>query len=166
MPVYHFTIHAYRSWRPDHARGYVRKGKGYLALDPKMAQAYDEAARQSPSNFATQVQSLMIHIAQEFCTRSRFRLHAIGNEFNHVHFVLSWRGFLPWYEVMRRLKGNLSATLNKRLNCSGRRWFVRGGSRKRVTSARHLEHLVTEYLPNHSGVFWREGQPLPELPAG
>ena len=37
MPVYHITLHAYRSWSPDHPRGYTRRGKGYQKPDPEQA---------------------------------------------------------------------------------------------------------------------------------
>jgi hypothetical protein len=46
----------------------------------------------------------------------------------------------------------------------GKRWFVRGSSRKRVRDTRHLNHLLNVDLPNHPGLFWREGTPLPTLP--
>jgi hypothetical protein len=88
MPVYHETLHAYRSLRADHRRGYTRRGKGY----------------QAPN------------------------------------------------------------ALNKNINTPGKRWFVRGSSRKRVKDRRHLNHLLDVYLPDHPGIFWRDGSPLPTLP--
>ena len=32
MAVYHFTIHAYRSWRPDNPRGYVHHTAFYRPM--------------------------------------------------------------------------------------------------------------------------------------
>jgi hypothetical protein len=48
------------------------------------------------------------------------------------------------------------------LNAPGRRWFVADGSRKRVHNRDHLTYLITEYLPDHPGLFWTEGRPLPK----
>ena len=62
---------------------------------------------------------------------------------------------------MQKLKNLLSLFLGRATNRPGQRWFVRGGSRKRVKDRDHLDHLLDTYLPDHRGVFWREGQPIP-----
>jgi REP element-mobilizing transposase RayT len=161
MPVYHFTLHAYRSWRPDHPRGYTQRGKGYQPPDPDAAARYDERAAQPPAAFDLEVQRVLIRFAHDFCARRNYRLHAVGNEIGHAHFILSWPGFSDWHEVMRRLKNALSTCLNKHFNTPGRKWFVRGGSRKRVSALSHLSHLQTKYLPSHPGLCWCEGSALP-----
>ncbi len=46
----------------------------------------------------------------------------------------------------------------------GKTWFVEGGSRKQVTTRGHFDHLLDTYFPDHPGLFWREGMPLPEIP--
>jgi REP element-mobilizing transposase RayT len=157
MPVYHFTLHAYRSWRPDHPRGYTRRSKGYQKPNPEEAKRYDERANQDPAKFELKVRKLLIRYAHDFCQRRKFRLHGVGNEVGHVHFVMSWRGYSSWEEVLRRLKNILATTLNKELNTPGKRWFVRGASRKRVKNRAHLDHLLKTYLPSHPGPNWREG---------
>jgi hypothetical protein len=48
------------------------------------------------------------------------------------------------------------------MNRPGGHWFVKEGSRKWVRSRGHFDYLLTEYLPDHPGVFWREGMALPE----
>ena len=161
MAVYHFTVHAYRNWRPDHPRGYTRRGRGYQRCDPEQADAYDDRAKQPPATFAPDVQVMLVRAAHEFCRRRRMRLHAVGNEEGHVHYVLSWRGYADWHEVMRRLKNVLATVLNAHFGTPGKRWFVRGGSRKRVADRAHLDHLKTRYLPDHPGLFWCEEMPLP-----
>jgi hypothetical protein len=45
MAVYHFTLHAYRSWSPAHPRGYTQRGKGYQPSDPAKAEEYDGRAK-------------------------------------------------------------------------------------------------------------------------
>lgn len=80
----------------------------------------------------------------------------------HVHMIVSWRGFRPWDDVMDKLKNVLSLFLGRATGKSGQRWFVAHGSRKRVLTHDHLDYLITEYLPDHRGLFWCEEQPIPE----
>src|SRR5205807_157183 len=54
VPVYHFTFHAYRNWRPDHPRGYIPKGQGVQPADEEMAEQYDRNASQEPVKFDEQ----------------------------------------------------------------------------------------------------------------
>jgi hypothetical protein len=60
-----------------------------------------------------------------------------------------------------KLKNILSYLLGKEIGPRGKRWFVRNGSRKRVKDERHFNYLIETYLPDHPGLFWHEGQPLP-----
>ncbi len=161
MPVYHFTLHAYRNWRPDHPRGYTKRGKGYQPPDPEEAKKYDERAQQEPAEFSRVVQALIIRFTHDFCARRRFRFHGAANEPGHIHLVLSWRGYSAWNEVLRRMKNLLTTKLNQYFNTPAQRWFVRGGSRKRVGNSGHLAYLLNTYLPDHRGVCWRDGLPLP-----
>ena len=161
MPVYHFTTHAYRNWRPDHPRGYTRRGAGYQACDIEEAHHYDDRAKQERAAFDRDVQRILIRVAHDFCRRRKMRLHAVGSEEGHVHYVISWHGFADWHEVLRRLKNVLSTVLNDHFRTPGKRWFVRGASRKRVSNLAHLDHLKRKYLPDHPGLFWSEEMPLP-----
>ena len=161
MAVYHFTVHAHGDWRADHPRGYTKRGKGYQPPDPEEAQKRDERAKQEPTEFPRDVQALLIRTTHDFCTRRRFRLLGMGNEKGHTHIVIGWTAFCAWEEVLRRLKNVLTTALNRHFDTPGRHWFGRGGSRKRVTRPGHLAHLLDTYLPDHSGLFWREGMPVP-----
>ena len=96
MPVYHFTLHAYRSWSPNHRRGYTERGKGYQPPNQERADQYDNNARQPKVTFDRLIQEVMILGAHDICRRRRWRLHAVGTEASHVHIVLSWRTFIPW----------------------------------------------------------------------
>ena len=58
--VVHFTLHAYRNWRPDHPRGYTKRNSGYLPPDPEEARNYDERAKQDPAQFDLEVQKCLI----------------------------------------------------------------------------------------------------------
>jgi len=162
MPVYHFTLHAYRSWSPGHPRGYTRRGKGYLPSDPEMAQKYDDRAKHPKAQFSSRdIQEVLIVGAIDLCRNRGWRLHAAGTDPTHLHLIVSWKGFLDWRVVRQKTKNLLSLFLGRATEDPGRQWFVRDGSRKRVTSADHLKYLIETYLPDHRGVFWREGQPEP-----
>ena len=161
MPVYHLTVHAYRSWGPSKPRGYTKRGKGYLPPNPKMQQHYDERAKQEPASFSDHdVQEILILGTYDVCNRRGWRLHGAGTDDLHYHWVVSWRGFVPWQDVRRITKNVLSLLLNRVIG-QKRRWFVRDGSRKRVKDRKHLEHLLNKYFPDHRGLHWREGLPLP-----
>jgi len=160
MPVYHFTLHAYRSWRPDHPRGYTRRGKGYQPPDPQAAEEYDARASNEPAIFTLEVQRLIVRITHDFCTRRKFRFHGSGNDPSHTHLVINWRSYSSWEEILRRLKNILALELNRAFNCK-QKWFVRKGSRKRVKDNAHLKHLLDKYFPDHPGIFWRDGMALP-----
>jgi len=162
MAVYHFTLHAYRSWSPSHPRGYTQRGKGYQPPDPKKAEEYDDCAKFPKVHFDQMVQEILILGAYDICQRRGWRLHAVGTDPSHVHVIVSWRGFRPWHDVMDKLKNILSLLLGRATGKAGHRWFVANGSRKRVMNRDHLNYLVTQYLPDHPGVFWREGKLLPE----
>jgi hypothetical protein len=161
LAVYHFTIHAYRSWRPDNPRGYVHHTDGLLPTDEEMARWYDHHAKFGRMNFEHEIQLLLTREMHAICLRNAWRLHAIGNEETHLHGLVSWKDFIESGEVVRRLKGALSHHLGKQIGPPGRKWFSRGASEKRVKDREHFDYLVETYLPSHSGVFWKEGQPLP-----
>lgn len=165
MPVYHFTDHAYRNWRPDHPRGYTRKGEGILPPDPKMADDYDEAAKQEVAVFTGEIQREILVLAHQICEEEGWRLEASGFDEGHAHHVISWRGFIAWEEVHRRFKNLLALKLNRRHNTPGKRWFVRRhGAPRRVERREHFDYLLDVYLPDHPGVVWRRGMELPKLP--
>ena len=162
MPVYHFTLHAYRSWRPDHPRGYTKRNEGYQPPDPELAQQYDDLAKFPPVEFDQEIQEILILGAHDICTRRGWRLHGIGTDPEHVHIVLSWKTYTPWRQVMEKLKNLLSLFIARAKSVPGRKWFVVNGSRTRVLDDEHLKYLLNTYLPSHRGLCWREGRQLPE----
>ena len=56
MPVYFFSYHAYRSWMPDHRRGYTRRGEGYQPTDEEMARHYRENSKSDGVLFDEELQ--------------------------------------------------------------------------------------------------------------
>lgn len=165
MPVYLFTLHAYRSWNADNPRGYVRRGQAILSPDQDQAHRYDFFAKEPPVQFTSEHHQILLWIVVDACQRRGWRLHQIACEPSHVHLLVSWRGFLPWQEVRGKLKNLMSRELGRQFASPGRRWFVAKGSRKRVRDRRHFEYLMQRYLPSHRGLVWREGDPVPQRPS-
>ena len=157
MPVYHFTLHAYRSWRPDHPRGYTRRGEGYQPPSEEVAEEYDRRARQDAAVFTPEIQRDIFSIAISICDEEGWRLEAAGFDEGHVHLVVSWRTFNRWEEVDRRLKNLLALKLNRKHQTPGKRWFVRGRSAPRRVTPKHFDYLIETYLPDHPGIFWKRG---------
>ena len=162
MPVYHLTLHAYRSWDPDHPRGYTRRGEGYRPPDPGMADDYDEAAAQPTVRFDEPLQREILVVAHSICEEEDWRLEAAAFDPTHTHLVPSWSGFIPWEKIDQRLKNLLALKLNRRHETPGKRWFVRGRSApRRVRTPSHFSYLLDSYLPDHPGIFWKRGMKLP-----
>jgi REP element-mobilizing transposase RayT len=163
MPVYHFTLHAYRSWTPAHRRGYVRRGKGILPTDMEMARVYAGAAKHPPVIFTTRIQKMLIDVSLTECAAQHWRLHAVATDKTHIHLLISWKTSVPWNDVVKRLKNILSYRIGREQTLTGRRWFVRGQSRRRVIDRAHFEYLVQKYFPDHNGVGWTEPTPAAQI---
>jgi len=151
MPVYLFTFHAYRSWTPADPRGYVRHGEEKIRpTNQQMAKWYDRDAKQEPVVWSATDQGILIAAAREMSQHKAYRLHAIVANPSHVHVLASWGGQeTQWSHVAHTFKRILGMKLSKAHATTGRRWFSRGGSRKRVRDREHFDHLVSSYLPKH-----------------
>ena len=163
MPVYHFTWHAHGTWRPDNGRGYVERGEGILPPDPQEAERRDRNQKNDRVEFDAPMQGVLIAGAYDCCVRRGWRLHAGGTDPTHVHLLTSWREYVEWSAVRDRLKNLLSLFLGRLKQRPGGNWFVDNGSRKRVTRREHFDYLVNSYFPDHRGLFWKEGLPLPQI---
>ncbi len=164
MPVYLFTYHAYRSWNPDHPRGFVQPGKGIQSPSRALARAYAAAAKQPAVLFEDPHQQVLLWIGHDACERRGWRLHGVATEPTHVHYLIGWTDELSWNDVSKRVKNLASTTLGRKLGSPGRRWISNGSSRKRVREQVHFDYLTKVYLPRHGGLCWREGDPPPEEP--
>lgn len=160
MPVFLFTIHAYRSWGPDNPRGFVRRGEGILPPDAGLAKAYDQQATDQPASFGAAERQQMGWIIADACTRRDWRLHALAVEPTHAHLLVSWADEAKASAVCGKLKNLISRELNLGLKTK-RKWLSRGASRKQVYDRMHFDHLVGKYLPGHRGLFWCEGRQPP-----
>ena len=150
MPVYHFTLHAYRSWRPDHPRGYTKKGVGYQVSDEDQAEFYDQNAKQDAVLFDDQIQREILALAHSICEQEGWKLELAGFDETPTHLVVSWTEFVRWENVDRRLKNLLVLKLNRLHSTPGKRWFVRRHSApRRVKDRKHFNRLCDKYLPDH-----------------
>jgi hypothetical protein len=154
MPCYLFTYHAYGSWLPDHPRGYVQRGKGILPPDAEMAARYRGNLLQDAVRFDAQIQKLLIEGTLEACRHQELTCHFIATEVTHAHVLVSWKTERSWMLVRRQIRGNITRSLNKEF-CR-QEWFSKSPSRKRVKDQEHFDHLISSYLPKHSGLKWSQ----------
>jgi REP element-mobilizing transposase RayT len=158
MPVYVFTYHAYRSWMPDHKRGFVRRKEGVLPADFALANVYRQQAVQEEIDFDAGLQKLLIDELQIACAKQSYELHFVATEPTHVHALVSWRTGRTWVQVRAGLRSLISRRLNRE---HGRRaWLSDGASRKKVKDQAHFDRLAAEYLPKHRGWKWHPGRGL------
>jgi len=159
MPVFLITLHAYRSWNADQPRGYVRRdGEGIHTADEAIALARDASAGQPPAVFANAQHGLLLDTARDVAERRGWSPHAAAVTPSHVHLLLSWRGFQDADAIAAKFKSILGMTLSRDLGVTGRRWFSRGQSVKRVVDRSHFDELIERYLPGHetqNGAFRR-----------
>jgi hypothetical protein len=153
MPVYLFTFHAYRSWMPDHPRGYTVRAAGQQAPDPFMARLYVDRARHAEARFPCELARKLIDELLASALRTRLRLQACATADTHLHVLVSWADDRCWMAVRRSLKISLSRRFRSEGIPGG---LSRGGSRKRVRDWGHFGHLMTRYLPDHPGIGWYE----------
>jgi hypothetical protein len=82
MAVYHITLHAYRSWRADHPRGYTDRKHGVLPPDPEKAQEWDDRAKHLKVEFDRARQAVLITGAADICGTSRMEITRSWNGLN------------------------------------------------------------------------------------
>jgi len=158
MAVYLFTLHAYRSWMPDHRRGYVRRGQGILKSDTQQKRAYEARAVHDRMIFDNDLCRQIAQAVPELCRKRRWRLHGMAVVWTHLHVVVSWRPFVEARRARALLKHAITIRLRDHRG-GQRKWLAGGGSVKRVRDRRHLDYLLQSYLPAHrryGGVRWFE----------
>jgi hypothetical protein len=158
MPCYLFTFHAYRSWMPDHRRGFTRRKEGIVPQNEKLAKAYKKAAKAKKVAFSESMQRALINEVQVNAGKQEVRSHFVATDSTHVHVLVSWKEFRPWHKVRSSIKSSLTRRLNREF-CR-RTWLSENGSRKRVENREHFNYLVGKYLRAHRGWKWSETEGL------
>ena len=180
MPVYLLTVHAYRSWREDHPRGYVQHGKGLREPRPEPAQWRDGAAKHPPARFSPAQQTALQATAELIASERGARLHSLATCSTHVHLLLSFadppctcgtaehcRRGCPARKhvesITTRCKQKMGQRLARDAGTRGRPWFSRGRDVTPVRGREHFDHLIADYLPDHEqtqgGLFRRYDAP-------
>lgn len=153
--IYLFTYHAKGTWMPDRRQGYTTRADGVLPPDPVAAAQYRNRMSGPPAEFTPDIQRLAIEESQVAAGFQSLRLHFVGTDPAHIHILVSWRIQKGWLRVRTALRTSLTRRFNAEIN--RREWFVDCASRKRVRNRGHFDYLMTEYLPRHTGLNWREG---------
>ncbi len=149
MPVYHITLHAYRTWSPAKPQGYLRHHE-LLPQDYEMAGKYDEAAAQSPVQFDPQQQQLLIDAVRDIAPRRDWRVHIVGVTATHLHVLISWRDEdITWRDVRDKIKSLAGLALSRAAGMRGKRWWARKGSRNRVRDREQLANIIA-YIRRHA----------------
>lgn len=160
MPVYLFTFHTYRSWMPDHRRGYTKRNKGYQKPDPNMAQEYSDRANHDDEVLLDRdLQRALIEESIRSCKFQKLQTHAFFTEPSHIHQLVSWKDRRGWLKVRMALKRSLSRRLNQISRDERNGTFLalsRGASRKHVLNRKHFDQLKDTYSRRHGGLKWDE----------
>jgi REP element-mobilizing transposase RayT len=162
MPVYHFTLHAYRSWNADHPDGYHQHGeKGVHPPNAAVARHRNLHAKFTPVEFTEPLQQVLIDMVQDICRRRKWRPHGMVANPSHIHLAISWPSAPPDAKAVQTVfKRLLGWCLAKHTGLFGRKWLSEGAKPERVKDRQHLRHLLDEYFPSHKGTYWREDAPL------
>src|SRR5688572_23059556 len=110
------------------------------------------------------MQKVLVVGTYDICKRRGWRFYGGGNDPTHTHALIGFKEFVDWQDARDALKNILSLFLGRWTGREGVTWFVEGGSRKRVESRKHFNYLLDRYFPDHRGVYWRVGRPLPDIP--
>lgn len=159
MPVYLFTFHAYKSWMPDHARGYLKRNRGAYATDEKMSRNYQTRSNHEAVTFTTEHQRIIIQTIRNICMKREWRLHYAVCVETHAHNLISWKDeTLSCDDVIARVRQSCGYELAQHFKTKGKPYLSKygGGDRKRVETRAHFEYLMTRYLPDHRGEAFNE----------
>ncbi|MEM6259266.1 MAG: hypothetical protein AAGI37_13360 [Planctomycetota bacterium] len=165
MPVYLFTYHAYGTWWPDRPQGFVQEGKGVQPTNPSLATAYRTAAKHEPVIFTHVMQRALIEKIHHIAETEALLVYGISADPTHLHVLVGWDDGRNYNKVRGRIKNLLSLQLSRLAGMTGRPWFVKESSRKRVKDEDHFEYLLTTYLPKHLGWQWCQRRGWVEPPS-
>lgn len=151
MPVYLFNIHGYKTWMPNHPRGYTRKGEGVFAPDEKMNQHYEDKSHFDEIRFNDARQRLLVDTAIEVCTNVGVRLYYAVCVSTHLHVLVGWSDDRKWEPIYDRIKKVAALKLARSEGVSGRRWFAHRRNGTPICTPDHFAYHMMEYLPGHRG---------------
>ena len=152
MPCYLFTYHTHGSWLPDHPRGYVKRGQGYLPCNHQLAEKYRGSMQTATVFLGEFEQEIAINALVEAVDYIDCQLHYVASDRTHLHVLVSWRDDTPWKKRRNSLKKAI--TIKLKGSRDRKTWLSEGSSRKQVGDQEHYDYLMTTYLPRHRGLKW------------
>jgi len=160
MPAYHFTLHAYATWHPDHPEGWHQHGESTPLLpNQKLAEHRRQKQRWPAAEFVEPHHPALAEMATDICRRRDWRCHGGAITQTHIHLAASWhQSDLEPLHVQATLKRLLAWKIAQLTAIPGRRWFSDGGFPKPIADLAHLYYLLAEYFPNQGGHAWREAK--------
>ena len=155
MPVYHITLHAYRSWNADNPRGYIRKDrKGVQPPDQALARSRDRWAKYPALEFGIDDQKFLVNATRDAAAKRGWDLLGVTVTTTHVHSAIAVRGENDSGDIQARLKSGLGYQLAQQHGTKGRPYFSHGGVPERVKDEAHLRYLLEQYFPKHHSPIW------------
>jgi hypothetical protein len=155
MPVYHFTLHSYRSWNADNPRGFIRTDlPGMQPPHARLARVRDGWAKHPPVEFDRSDQRFLVRATCEAAAKRAWELLGVTVTTTHVHAVIAVRDWRDPLEMQGGLKSGLGFQLAKRHATRGRPYFSHGGVPERVKDIVHLRYLFETYFPKHGAPMW------------
>lgn len=180
MPVVLVTLHAYRSWSEDDARGYIQHGTGLQPTNDQLAKWREDHASQSPNRFESHQHVMLHRLMIDVCDAEHTTLHAASVTPTHLHLLISFHRppctcgaskaadvnpsapptryhtkrcpvWQTGHNLAIRLKRVAGGKLSNQTNQPGRKWFSRGEHIAPVRGHDHYDYLVNTYLPKHEG---------------
>ncbi|MFA7237781.1 MAG: hypothetical protein WC058_13035 [Phycisphaeraceae bacterium] len=127
MAVFLYTIHAYRSWMPDHKRGFVLRGKGIQKPDAKRASWYHTLAKHDRMVFSDARCGQIIDAVKEVCANKQWRLHGVVVVWTHLHLIVSWAAYADARRARAVIKKAITTWLRDATG-EHRKWLSGGGS--------------------------------------
>ena len=113
MPMLHYSQHAYGTWMPGKARGYVHHSRGLQPSSDLMDRQYRLRQREPDAVFTPDVQECMINTLLDSQQPLDLLLFSVGTDPEHVHVAFCYRDDRRWDAVCRSLKQSLTRRLNK-----------------------------------------------------
>jgi len=157
MPVYHFVMHSYGTWQPDHKAGWYQHGvRRKLAPSKGIARHRREVQRWPTVHFSVDEQSQILILVRDIGEKRNWRCHAVAINPTHMHMIVSWRSAHTAAVVRHTYKRLLGLRMARLRKQPGRQWFSEGGRPSRIKDHDHLSRLLDFYLPKQGGTLWRE----------
>jgi hypothetical protein len=135
---------------------YVRRGKGILPPNQKMAAHYRANMAQEAVLFDAAIHRLLIDESLVASSFQHIRCHYLATAPTHLHALFSRTIDRKWQVVRAKLRESLTRRLNREL--LRQEWFAKSPSRKRVRDRKHFDYLVEVYFPRHSELKWRDSR--------